>query len=112
MTKSEMAKVLDYLQAKENFLREEGQKEYAHDKNNAFANFERVGKYLNTDRKAVLMVYLLKHLDGIAAYVNGHRSQREPIEGRILDARVYLALLAGMIQEEEHTNIQLEDTDN
>lgn len=104
MTKQGMAEVLERLQEKENFLREEGQKEYAHDDGDAFANFDRVGKYLNTDRKAVLMVYLLKHLDGIAAYVKGHRSQRETVEGRILDARVYLALLAGMIEEETNEN--------
>ena len=43
------------------------------------------------------MVYLLKHIDGIMAYINGHKSQREGVEGRITDAIVYLLLLRGMV---------------
>lgn len=101
MTKQEMAEVLTKLQEKESFLREEGQKEYAHDDQDAFANFNRVAASLGIDRKQVCLVYMLKHLDGITSYIKGHKSQREPIEGRILDLRVYLALLAGMIEEEE-----------
>tara|TARA_R100000458_G_scaffold12744_1_gene10536 strand:- start:452 stop:643 length:192 start_codon:yes stop_codon:yes gene_type:complete len=46
------------------------------------------------------MVYLLKHIDGISSFVNGHKSQREDVRGRITDAIVYLCLLWGMIEEE------------
>ena len=77
--------------------RDEGQKEYARDVDNVFANFERVGKYINVSKEQVLMVYLLKHIDGIMAYINGHKSQREGVEGRITDAIVYLLLLRGMV---------------
>ena len=45
------------------------------------------------------MVYLLKHIDGIASYIDGHDSQREPVEGRIIDAIVYLFLLWGMFDD-------------
>ena len=79
--------------------REDGQKEYARNINNVFANFQRVGKYVGIVQEQVLMVYLLKHIDGIMAYVNGHKSQRESIEGRITDAIVYLLLLRGMIEK-------------
>ena len=78
--------------------RDDGQKEYARDINNVFANFERVGKYVDISREQVLMVYLLKHIDGIMAYINGHKSQREGVEGRITDAIVYLLLLRGMVE--------------
>jgi len=81
-------------------MREEGQKEYAHDLENVFANFERVADTLDLDRKEVLMTYFLKHIDGIASYISGHTSQREPVYGRITDAIVYLTLLWGMIHEE------------
>ena len=47
------------------------------------------------------MVYLLKHIDGISSYVNGHKSQREDVRGRITDSIVYLCLLWGMIEERE-----------
>jgi hypothetical protein len=75
---------------------EAGQKEYARDVTNPFANFERVGRALGLPREKVLLVYLLKHIDGITAWANGHNSQREPVRGRIVDAIVYLALLAAM----------------
>ena len=78
--------------------RDDGQKEYAHDIDNVFANFERVANTLNIPREKVLMTYLLKHIDGIVAYVDGHKSQREDVSGRIVDAIVYLCLLWGMIE--------------
>ena len=81
--------------------RDEGQKEYAHDEKDVFANFNRVANLLEEDRKKVLMTYMLKHIDGIAAYVKGHKSQREDVTGRITDCMVYLMLLWGMIEEED-----------
>jgi|TARA_R100001530_G_scaffold101662_1_gene70705 hypothetical protein len=80
--------------------RDAGQKEYAHHNDNVFANFERVAERLNISPKKVLMVYLLKHIDGITAYIEGHKSQREDVRGRITDSIVYLILLWGMIEEE------------
>ena len=82
-------------------VRNEAQKEYAHDKEDVFANFNRVANLLEEDRKKVLMTYMLKHIDGIAAYVKGHKSQREDVTGRITDCMVYLMLLWGMIEEED-----------
>ena len=90
-----MERVFDECRA----LRLAGAKEYAHREENSFANFERVGESLGLSREAVLLVYLLKHIDGISAYVQGHRSQREDIRGRINDAIVYLLLLRGMVEE-------------
>tara|TARA_R100000008_G_scaffold86681_1_gene80866 strand:+ start:2233 stop:2664 length:432 start_codon:yes stop_codon:yes gene_type:complete len=84
--------------------RDEGQKEYAHTEDNVFANFERVAKSLNTSKEKVLMVYLLKHIDGINSWINGHKSQREDVTGRIKDAIVYLCLLWGMTSEDHITS--------
>ena len=80
--------------------RDSGQKEYAHTEDNVFANFERVAKALGISREEVLMVYLLKHVDGISAYVKGHKSQREDVTGRLTDAIVYLMLLWGMVERQ------------
>ena len=80
--------------------RDAGQKEYAHTADNVFANFERVAKALGISKEEVLMVYLLKHIDGISAYVKGHKSQREDVTGRITDAIVYLMLLWAMSRDE------------
>ena len=50
------------------------------------------------------MTYMLKHIDGISAYVKGHQSQREDVTGRITDCIVYLMLLWGMIKEEREVS--------
>jgi hypothetical protein len=80
--------------------REQGQKEYSRKEDNAFLQFEKVGNNLNIDKKEVLLVYLLKHIDGICAYVKGHKSQRESVKGRLTDIIVYTCLLWGMIVDE------------
>jgi len=81
--------------------RDEGQKEYAHEEINVFGNFERTARQLNTTRDKVLMTFLMKHMDGIVAHINGHKSQREDIRGRIKDAIVYLTLYWAMVEGEE-----------
>lgn len=101
MTRDEFANHLEEMHETEMALRQAGQQEYARSEDNAFANFVRVGESLGLSAEEVLMVYLLKHLDGIVAWVKGHRSQRESVHGRIADARVYLALLDGMVKSYE-----------
>lgn len=103
MTREEMAKVMDEITARMQEFREAGQREYAHREDNAFGNFERVGERLSLPREMILLVYLEKHLDGIHSWVKGHRSQRENVEGRILDAIVYLSLLYGMVVDRRET---------
>ena len=80
--------------------RNAGQKEYAQDEDNVFANFERGARALDISREKVLMTFLLKHIDGISAYVKGHKSQREDGRGRLTDAIVYLMLLWSMVIQE------------
>jgi len=104
MNKEEMADHMADMVQNEFGLREAGQKEYAHIDINAFANFERIGSALNLKPEEVLWVFFLKHVDGITAFILGHKDQRESIHGRIADARVYLALLDGMIADQEATN--------
>ena len=81
-------------------MREAGQKEYARNQNNAFANFEKIADNLGLDKKEVLLTYMLKHVDGVCAYVKGHKSQREDVRGRITDIIVYLCLLWGMVEQD------------
>ena len=100
MKHSEMHKLMDDILKEVVVTRDSGQREYAHDDDNVFANFNRVAHLLEIDRKKVLMTYMLKHVDGIAAFVKGHKSQREDVRGRITDCIVYLMLLWGMIEED------------
>ena len=102
MTRQEMENKINDIFKVIQFTREAGQVEYARELDNAFANFQRVANYLDTTQEKVLMTYLLKHIDGITAYCNGHTSQREDVRGRITDVIVYLCLLWGMIDEKEN----------
>jgi len=101
MNHSDMSKVMDRILKEVTTMRNAGQAEYSHDNSDVFANFNRVSDLLEVDRKKVLMTYMLKHVDGIAAYVKGHKSQREDVTGRITDCVVYLMLLWAMIEEED-----------
>ena len=103
MHRQEMKILMDQIFKTIQKTREEGQKEYAREQNNAFANFERIADSLNISKEEVLLVYLLKHIDGICSYVKGHRSQREDVRGRITDVIVYLCLLWGMIDKNEES---------
>ena len=101
MTQKEMELLINELFEEVQDMRSAGQKEYAQEEDNAFANFERISGWLKRDKKEVLMVYLMKHVDGICSWINGHKSQREDVTGRIVDCIVYLCLLYGMSQEKE-----------
>ena len=101
MTHKKMSDLMNRIWKEVLKTRDEGQKEYAHGVENVFANFERVGKAIDVSPDKTLMVYLLKHIDGITAYISGHKSQREDVRGRIKDAIVYLMLLWAMIEQKE-----------
>tara|TARA_Y100001973_G_C5024132_1_gene244672 strand:+ start:25 stop:330 length:306 start_codon:yes stop_codon:yes gene_type:complete len=100
MNSKQMNSLMEKIQKEITKTRKSGQKEYAHKKDNVFANFERIGDALDISREKVLMVYLLKHVDGIKAYVNGYKSQREDVRGRLSDIIVYSMLLWGMVEED------------
>ena len=44
---------------------------------------------------------MIKHIDGLCSWVDGHKSQRENVRGRITDVIVYCCLLWGMVEEQE-----------
>lgn len=92
-----MAAVFDECQ----ITRGEGQKEYAHDEQNALANFERTGADLSVSREKVWYIFAKKHWDGVLSWINGHKSQREDVRGRLKDLIVYLVLLWAMVDDGE-----------
>lgn len=100
-TREDVRLLMDRVFAELQETREAGQKEYAHDESNALANFERTGKDLGIAREKVLYIFAKKHWDGVLAWINGHRSQREDVRGRIKDMIVYLVLLWAMADDEE-----------
>ena len=100
MKHEEMLEQIDYIFGEVKRIHTAGQKEYAMNEDNVFANFERISEQTGFDRKMVLWIYLMKHIDGIASFLKGHRSQREDVQGRLTDAIVCLCILWGMIEGE------------
>jgi hypothetical protein len=45
---------------------------------------------------------MIKHIDGLCAYVDGHHSQREDVRGRLTDIQVYCRLFWGMVEDKEN----------
>ena len=74
-------------------IRDAGQKEYARTEDNVFANFERVASFCGVSREKALLTYMIKHVDGLCAYADGHQSQREDVRGRLTDIIVYCILM-------------------
>jgi hypothetical protein len=79
-------------------LKTAGNAEYEDGKANALSYFDELGRDLDIPREKVLWILSKKHVKGILAHIRGHKSQREPVEGRIHDLIVYLIILKGMLQ--------------
>ena len=109
-TKADIKDLMERIFKELQETREAGQKEYAHDEENAFANFERTANDLGLSREQVLWVFFNKHRDGVTAWIKGHRSQREDVRGRIKDMMVYLVLMWGMVEDDQKPKIPSEIT--
>lgn len=89
--------------------------EYARSELDVLSNFNRVGATVQISgpngnplpigAAACCCVYLLKHIDGILAYVSGNKRQRDSIQGRIDDAVNYLHLLSAILEEESSASL-------
>ena len=75
---------------------------YTMGSDDVLANFKRVGEAAGIPASKVALVYFLKHVDSITAYVKDREaiSQSEPMMGRFADARNYLTLMAACLAEE------------
>jgi hypothetical protein len=96
----EQRRLFEELFEKERALLETKGREYSSDQD-CLANFKDCDS-VGLDPQQKLWVYLSKHLSSIASYIkNGKEYSDETIEGRIADARNYLALLYMLIQEQK-----------
>lgn len=91
---------LKYLQEFELKVNRSKGVEYAGD-DDALYNFKEDGEDLGLPPRQILAVHLNKHLKAIRYYLRTGKVLSEDIHGRILDARLYLALLDALIVEDE-----------
>ena len=88
------------MQKEENRIMLDKGKEYTVSDDDKFKNFKSIAERINITSEQVALTYLLKHMDSIRKFVlTGKESSSEPIMGRIQDARNYLLLLGGIIEE-------------
>ena len=98
MLLDEQRRLFEQMIQQERELMETKGKEYSSEAD-CLANFKDC-ESIGLDPEKKLWVYLSKHLSSITSYIkNGKEYSNEPIEGRIADARNYLALLYMLIQE-------------
>lgn len=102
MTKSEYEKFKSVVVNAADGIEEDKRPAYTMGSDDVLANFKRVGEAAGIPASKVALVYLLKHVDSITAYVKDKDaiSQAEPMVGRFCDARNYLTLLAACLAEE------------
>ena len=99
-------KKADFNEMFKNMVKEEMQcfidkgEEYTVGKDDALTNFKEVAKEVGITPLQAWYVFFNKHIRSIASYVKtGSEKSNEAIECRIMDARNYLALGRGLIQE-------------
>jgi len=68
-------------------------------KNDRFKNLKEDGEDIGLTPLQTWALYIQKHLRAIFAYVANGKVESEPIRGRFLDARNYLDLGIGLIEE-------------
>ena len=75
--------------------------EYCESQPDRLFNFKNIAAEIGLDPIQVWFIYFRKHISSIISYVKlgGKVTSNEPIEGRIMDCRNYLALLRGLIED-------------
>ena len=113
MNYDEMSNLMDRVIIPEiKQTRASGQAEYARTDGDVLANFKRIGKSLDMNPDKVIAVYLLKHMDGIISHIDGHKSQRENVTGRLTDVIVYCCLLWASVEDNNNVLTKEKDEDN
>ena len=98
MTYPAFDKLLEKMIAEEKAIGLAKGKEYTKGKDR-LDNFKRLAKELDISPLKVLWIYASKHINSITSFIKIGKTLSEPIEGRIMDLRVYLSLLRGMIED-------------
>ena len=90
----------EFLAECKNIQVEKG-REYTVDSSDKFKNFKSIGERLGMDAKMVALVYMLKHMDSIRAYILSGKEGSEGLKGRCQDLVNYAIMLWAMDYEEK-----------
>ena len=98
MKNTDMLRLMSDMHNEEVETRDTKGKEYSGTED-CLTSFKRLAKNLNLSPLQIWCVYFVKHVDAIINYCKEQKVYSEPIASRIMDARVYLALLRGLIED-------------
>lgn len=101
MLRSEVISLLKYLSDKELVINDTKGEEYAIGNEDALNNFKQVAEMIGVTPLQVCLVYTYKHFCAIASHAKRGEVLSEPIEGRIVDLRLFAALYLALVQEEK-----------
>jgi len=101
MQRHEVTALLNRLHNEEAKLNVTKGEEYAIENEDALNNFKQAAEMLGVTPLQVCTVYMYKHFCAIMNHAKRGDVLSEPIEGRILDLRLYAAIYLALVQEEE-----------
>ena len=99
MNRQDFERLLIDLNESELAINRSKGEEYCQKDSDALKNFKRNGERLGIDPILVCSLYLFKHVDWLETYIKTREEGSEGIKSRILDLRLYLALLYALIAE-------------
>lgn len=103
MLKTEFKTLLDKMEQEEHETILGKGEEYTRSQADRLASFKEIASFAGVSPKQVCMIFVAKHWQALANFVaTGKTKSSEPIEGRIMDIRVYMALMRAIIQEEAY----------
>ena len=101
MLKTEFKELLDVMEDEEHDTILGKGEEYTRSQADRLSSFKEIASFAGVTPKQVCMIFVAKHWQALANFVaTGKTKSNEPIEGRIMDIRVYMALMRAIIQEE------------
>lgn len=101
MLKIEFKELLDLMEGEEHATILGKGEEYTRSQADRLASFKEIASFAGVQPKQVCMIFMAKHWQGLANFVaTGKIKSNEDVTGRIMDLRVYLALMRAIIQEE------------
>lgn len=101
MLRSEFTELLKELDAEELRINATKGEEYCQQDADALKNFKRNAERLGTEPLKVCALYLFKHIDWLETYIKTGKEGSEGLRSRILDIRLYSALLYALTTEKD-----------
>lgn len=107
MNQERFQELLSSIESRDRSILAPKGKEYTQGDEDKLKNFKESARDAGVSPEKVCYIFMKKHIDAIASYVkHGKTYSEESIEGRISDARNYLALLEAIIIDQKEKEVK------